>query len=223
MAKAFLVCQSKKFLQKEYLIPIQKDLLDLEGKAEISIKPNHDNFHSSFGQYICHHDYLLNKKGKVFDKPFNYYFEPQDFYTYYNQDTGLTLIQTKTDAALDFINKMNRTDYFEIEPVDINFQKMIPLITEVAGAWIADLKRAHLKTADFFGSHVNKSEEYIEAASEGNISNIQMKYARSTDEKEYYIAISKKGSIILYDTLPTVEDELDIVMEVYNKFICPHL
>jgi hypothetical protein len=37
------------------------------------------------------------------------------------------------------------------------------------------LKRAHLKTASFFGSHVNKCEEYIEVAAEGNVSNIQMK------------------------------------------------
>jgi hypothetical protein len=223
MAKSFLICISKRFNKDDFLVPIQQTLIEDEGSSEISLKLNRPNFHLNFDQYICQHDFIHNKSGRVFNMHFNRYFEPLNFYTYYREDINLSLIQTKTDAAVDFINKINGTKYYELNPIQIDFKSMIPLITEVAGAWIADLKRAHLKTAGFFGPNVHKSEEYIEAALEGNVSSIQMKYISDKNNEEYYVAISKKGSVILYDTLPTVEDEIDLVYEVFSKLIKPHL
>lgn len=223
MAKAFLICQAKRFNKDDFLVPIQQTLLDDEGSSEISLKLNNSNFHLNFDQYICQHDFIHNKSGKVFNRIFTHYFEPLKFYTYYREDLNLILVQTKTDAAIDFINKINGTKYYDLNPIQIDFKSVIPLITEVAGAWIADLKRAHLKTAGFFGPNVHKSEEYIEAASEGIVSSIQMKYISDRTHEEYYVAISKKGSVILYDTLSTVEDEIDLVYEVFNKLIKPHL
>ncbi|GGB51814.1 hypothetical protein GCM10011409_31730 [Lentibacillus populi] len=223
MPKAFLICNSKKFKKDNFLIPIQQELLENEGESVVSIDLNYTNFHLKFDQYICHNDYIHNTRGRVFNKDFNYYLEPLSFYSYYKEDENLLFIQTKTDAALDFISKLSRTKEYNLETVKIDFKSMIPLITEVAGAWIADLKRAHLKTAGYFGHNVHRSEEYKESAAEGNVSSIQMKYISLKSGKEHYIAISKKGSIILYDTFPTIEDEIDIVYEVYEQFIKPHL
>ncbi|WP_121639514.1 hypothetical protein [Virgibacillus sp. Bac330] len=225
MAKAFLICIIKKFPQKDFLVPIQQefDLLETEGKPVTSIQINTENFHINFDQYKCHNDYIHNKSGRVFNRDFNYYFEPLDFHSYYKKDDSLLLVQTKTDAAIDFVNRLNNTKEYDIKPVDIDFKNMIPLITEVSGAWFADLKRTHLKTAGYFGPNVNKSEEYKEAASEGNISSIHLKYISTRNNKEHYVVISKKGSVILYDTLQTPEEELDIIDEIYRELINPHL
>ncbi|HBZ09162.1 MAG TPA: hypothetical protein DEO65_04640 [Bacillus bacterium] len=223
MAKSFLICNVNRFFADEFLVPIQQTLLKDEGSSEISLKINISNFHLGFDQYICHHDYIHKRRGRVFGRDFNHYFEPLNFYSYYHDIDNLLIIQTKTDASLDFVNKLNSTNRYELDPVNMDFKKMIPLISEVAGAWIADLKRAHLKTAGFFGPNVHKSEEYKEAAAEGNVSSIQMKYIAEHDGNEYYVAISKKGSIILYDSLSTVEDELYLVCDVFNKLIKPHL
>lgn len=224
MAKAYLVCSTSKFHDEpKYMIPIQQELLETEGTSEIKLELNREKFHLGFDQYICHHDFMHKKNGKVFGKNFTFYFEPLNFYTYYNNNEKLTFIQTKTEAALDFIKKINRSKHYEFEPVKIDFSKMYPLITEVAGAWIADLKRAHLKTAGFFGPNVHKSEEFKDAAAEGNVSSIQMKYISDLTREEYSVAISKKGTIVLYDSFETTELEIDIVNEVYTKLIKPHL
>jgi len=225
LAKSFLVCETKVFNEDDYLIPIQLELDELkdEGTAQISLKMNRQDFHLGFDQYICHYDYVHNKAGIVFNRPFTRYFEPIQFYTYYNSALGLSLIQTRTEAANDFKKEINRTREYNLSTVIMNFEKMIPLITEVAGAWIADLNRAHLKTAGYFGPDVHKSEEYKEAAAEGNISSIMMKYIGEKTGIEHTINISKKGSLTIYDTVPTIEEELDIINEIYLKLIKPHL
>ncbi|MDY7044390.1 hypothetical protein RVS70_09250 [Virgibacillus sp. M23] len=226
-AKSFLMCDVTRFNKRDYMIPIQKDLFeqneDFEGESEITIKLINRDYHMEFDQYRCHHDFVHNKSGRVFNKSFTHYFEPIDFYTYYNENINLAFIQAKTEISLDFIHKLNLTKNYEMGPVNIDFRKMIPHITEVAGAWIADLKRAHLKTAGFFGPNVHKSEEYIEAASEGDVSSIQMKYISQKTKEEHFVTISKKGSIVLYETFPTIEEEIDIVYEIYDKFINPHV
>ncbi|PID00804.1 hypothetical protein [Sporosarcina sp. P29] len=225
MAKSFLVCKTNIFKVEDYLIPTQLQLEELEdeGTAQISLSMNHKSFHLGFDQYLCHYDYVHNKSGIVFNRPFTHYFEPMQFYTYYNNENNLALIQTRTEAAIDFKKEINRTKEYNLSTVVMNFEKMIPLITEVAGAWIADLNRAHLKTAGYFGPDVHKSEEYKEAASEGNVSSIMMKYISQSTGNEHTINISKKGSLTIYDTLPTLEEELDIVNEIYLKLIKPHL
>ncbi|MGM0775480.1 MAG: hypothetical protein ACQEXE_01595 [Bacillota bacterium] len=223
MAKSFLVCDARNFFEDDFFVPIQQTLLEDEGASEVSLKLNHANFHLGFDQYLCQHDYIHNKSGRVFNKHFNYYFEPLKFYTYHHKELNLAFIQTKAEAAVDFMNKINSTKHYNLSQVQMDFKNMIPLVTEVAGAWIADLKRAHLKTAGFFGPNVHKSEEYIEAAAEGNVSSIQMKFISERSCEEYTITISKKGSVVLYDTLPTVEDEIGLVFEVYNRLIKPHL
>lgn len=223
MVKTYLICQTQRFNKEDFLVPIQQKLIEDEGSSEISLRLNRSNFHLGFEQYICHHDFIHNKSGRVFNKIFTHYFEPLSFYTYYRDDLQLVFLQTKTDPALDFVQKINSTKHYQIDPIVIDFKKVLPLITEVAGAWIADLKRAHLKTAGFFGPNVHKSEEYKIAASEGNVSSIRMKYISDKDQNEYSVAISKKGSIVIYDTMSTVEDELDLVFEVFNKLIKPHL
>lgn len=226
MAKTFLICVAEKFNpEEEYVIPTQLQLEELEdeGSPHISLKMNRKMFHLEFDQYLCHYDFVHNKSGKVFNRTFTRYFEPLQFYSYHNEKTNLVLIQTRTDAALSFKKELNRTRYYRLTPITMNFEKMIPLITEVAGAWIADLKRAHLKTAGYFGPDVHKSDEYREAASEGNVSSIMMKYVSDKSGNEHTINISKKGSLTIYDTFSTIEEELDIIKEVYLKLIKPHL
>lgn len=223
MAKSFLVCKANRFNKENFIIPIQQKLFEDEGTSEVKIEMHKPNFYLGFDQFMCTYDYMHKKSGRVFNRNFNYYFEPLRFYAYFLEELNLVLVQTKGDAAIDFINKLNSTKSYDIQPVDMHFNKMIPLITEVAGAWIANLNRAHLKTAGLFGPNVHKSEEYIEAASEGNVSAIQMKYILDKSKVEYYVMISKKGSIVLYDTFDTIESEIELVYDVFSKIINPHL
>lgn len=221
-AKSYLICLARRFKKDEFLVPMQQTLLEDEGTAETKLSLTNANFHENFSQYICQHDFRQNKSGYVRNQHFNYYFERLKFYTYYNEDLSLVLVQTRSEAAINFINKLNLTKHYDLTPVTMNFHKMIPLITEIGGAWIADLKRAHLKTAGFFGPNVHKSEEYKEAAAEGNVSSIRMTYISEKSKEEYTVQLSSKGSIVIYENMPTIEDELDLVYEIYQKLISPH-
>ncbi|MBO8169305.1 MAG: hypothetical protein H0Z35_09005 [Thermoanaerobacteraceae bacterium] len=220
MPKSYLICAVEKFYDDEfYQMPIQEALFEHEGEAVINYKLTRKDFYQGYDQYTCHHDYKHKKYGKVFNQFFTYYFEPVDFYMYYNRNKSILLIQTKTDIARDYIRILNSSKAFDCQPVPIDFAKMYPLITEVSGAWIADLKRTYLKTAGLFGPNVNKSEEFKIAAEEGEVSSLQLQYVSKLTKEEHTIAISKKSSIVLYDTFDMIEDELDLVLDVYETLI----
>lgn len=224
MSNVFLIAKSQKFQSTDFSFSMQGDLLEeSEGDPETYIKLSEESFHKDLDRYKCHHDYKHNKHGRVFHKDFSYYYEPIDFSTYYSSSDKLTLVQVKTDVGLDFIKQLNQSGEYSIEPVDMKFEKMIPHILEIKGAWISDLKDAHLKTAGYFGPNVNLSDEYIESAKEGNISSMVIQFTSSSDKKEYTITISRKGSIYIANTIELLEDKIELVLEVYDKLIKPHL
>jgi hypothetical protein len=220
-AKSYLICKVERFNDQEsYLVPIQESFGDVyEGEAEIRIKLIHKNYHQSFNRYNCHHDFKHKKHGKAFNKYFTYYFEPIDFNMYYCSNSSLALVQTKTEISLDFIKQLNDKGYYKLLPTEINFKAMAPFITEMSGVWISNLKRTHVKTAGFFGPHVNRSEEFKEAAGEGEVSSIQMNYLSPFSGEEHTIGISQKGSVVLYDRFQTITDELDLIINIYETLI----
>lgn len=220
--KTYLVCDVLKFNKHSYSSPIQQELegLESEGQQETSLNLSDEYYYEGFHRYNCYHDYKHNRFGKVWNKIFNYYFEPTNFYLYYNETFKLILVSIKTDVGLDFIDKLNKSSYYEIKPIEIDFMAMYPFILEINGAWIANINQTYLKTAGYFGPHVNKSEEFKQAAKIGEVSSLMLKYVSPLKE-EITIGISKKGSITLYDSFDRIEDEIYIILDIYNKLIRP--
>lgn len=224
MGNVFLIGKANNFECQNFFKPMQESLLNnIEGESSTSMKIKQKLFYKGLDQYDCHHDFKHNKKGRVFQRDFSYYFEPFDFLTYHNSNDGLTLVQIKTEIALDYVHQLNLSGYFNIEPVMMRFDKMIPYIHEIKGAWISELKGAHLKTAGYFGTNVNLSEEYKETAEEGKISSMVIQFISNKNGTEYTITLSNKGSIYISNKLDSIEDGLDLVLEVFNKLIKPHL
>lgn len=223
MTKAYLVCDVEKFLQDSYLVPIQQQIEELrtEGTPEIRIKLKDSIYCEGFARYNCHHEYIRKQHGIVYGQEFNYYFEPKDFYLYYSKDKELSLLQAKTEITLDFINHLNYSGYYSFNPIKINFVNMYPLITEITGGWVANLKKTFLKTAAYYGPNVNKSDEFIQAAKIGEVSHLQIKYVSPFSGEELTVGISSKGSVILYDSFERIEDEINIVLSIYETLIKP--
>lgn len=223
MPKSFVFFDVQFFSnQKDHLYPIQQELLENEGEQISSLELQKKDYMNIFDQYKCHHDLKVKRYGKVYGRTFNHFFEPKDFKMYHNENDSYCMIQANLDTASDFVNHLNDSKKYRLSKVKINFEDMYPLINEVAGAWIADLKRTHLKKAGFFGPNVHKSEDFKAAAEEGNVSAIQMRYI-GKDQIEHYVAISKKGAISLYDQFPTVEDEISLAVDIYNTLVKPHI
>lgn len=218
LVSSYMLCDINNFYNKdEYFIPIQQELLPNEGKPEISVKLKNKLFHNGFKQYRCHHDFKHNVFGKVYGNEFNYFLEPLNFNMFKNND--IALISVRKEVALDFISHLSKTNLYDLTPVEVNFTNMYPLITEVSGAWIADLKRAHVRTAAFFGPNVNKSNDFLDAANEGNVSSIRINFVFR--EREYSILISKDGIVVIQTHVDTFEDEIDLIMDIYEKLINP--
>lgn len=138
---------------------------------------------------------------------------------FYNKSINLALISLKTAIALDFINKLNSYKLYNFTPVEIDFEYILPRINEMSGVWVSDLRRVNVKTIGFFGHHVNKSKEFEEISKEGNVSAVIIAYTNFKTREEHKIGISKKGTVTLYDTFNQLEDELEIIMALYNDII----
>lgn len=220
-AKAFFICNVNKFSEASYFRPIQQTVtgLENEGEPEIKVELRNNNFLLGFDQYDCHHDFKVKVFGKTYYKTFNYYFLPKDFYLYYSSNANLSIISLNTAIAKDFIKHLNESKEFDLNPVEVDFDYIAPLVSEMSGVWVSDLKRMHVKTAAYFGSYVNKSEEFIEAAKEGVVSSVQMKFIHPNTNEEHTIGISKQGTVTLYDSFERIEDELELVFIIFNELI----
>ncbi len=224
LSKSFVFCSVQHFNENEFMVPIQEVMLQIEGdteaegKAEIMISPANQLLLDKFDIYDCKHDYKVKVFGKVFNKPFNYYFITKHFNLFYSKGDKLAIIALKTDIALDYINALNQNGPYKMKPIEIDFKYIAPRITEMSGVWISGLNKKHVKTKGLFGDNVNKSEEFLEASQEGKVSSVQIKFVSSSRE-EYSIGISKRGSITLYDKFALIEDELGVVKEVYDQLL----
>ncbi len=222
MGKPFLLCNVNRFKTDAYNLPMQQELeITTEGVPEIWIKPEIKKFYQSFDQYYCHHEYKHRKFGRIRDITFHYYFEPVDFYAYYDKSLNLCILQVKTDIALDYIDKLNTYSEYDLKAIEMDFSQMYSKLPYVSGAWVGQLKDTNIKTKGLFGNNVHESEEFKIAASVGKVSGLNLNFISQITNEEHYINISSKGSITLYDTFNTLQDELDIIMEIYKKLISP--
>ena len=53
------------------------------------------------------------------------------------------------------------------------------------------------------------------------MSSLRLVYVHPESGGELDVGISKKGSVTLYNTFDRVEDEIDVVLDIYNKLIKP--
>lgn len=220
MGKTYLICNLISFPNTaSYLLSQQQTLLDDEGPAEIKFNLEQTNFFKSFNKYNAHHDFKVMKKGRIKNHNFDFFYEPLDFNFYIDTTRSIMLVRIKTDVALDFVSKFNDEKPFFIQPITINFQKIIAQINDISGAWFADLNKHHLKSAGYFGDGVDKSQEYQDAAKIGNISAINFKYPAKFNNEEYAVTISSKGSLYLRESLTDEKEELDVVLEIFDNLL----
>src|SRR5690606_10151826 len=218
-AKAYILCDVLKFSTEIFSAPIQESLFEHEGEPEIKIQLAKRDFYNGFDLYRCHHDFKIKMHGKAFYKFFSYFFRPVDFSLFYNPKIKIALMSVNSKIGLDFIQKLNNFNHHELNPIEVDFNYILPKITEMTGVWVSRINHANLKSAGYFGHHVDKSKEVEEAIKDGVLSSVLIKYISPTTKEEHTILISKKGTITLYDTYNQIEDELDLVMSVYNDII----
>src|SRR5690625_6167163 len=109
MGNVFLIGKANNFECQNFFKPMQESLLSIEGDSSTSMKIKQKLFYKGLDQYDCHHDFKHNKKGRVFQRDFGFYFEPFDFLSYYNLNYGLTFVQIKKEKCLDYVEHVKLT------------------------------------------------------------------------------------------------------------------
>ncbi|MTI47595.1 MAG: hypothetical protein FH761_07120 [Firmicutes bacterium] len=207
--------------EKKFLVPYQESFKIMEGTPETYFKLFEKNFHDSFDKYFAHHEMTIKKHGKVFGKYFHEYLEPKDFSMYVSSKYDLLFTKVNKDLSTDFIKNCNRySSYlngFNCVRKEVDFEKIAHILPVITGAWVGKLKSTYVKSSAYFGRHVDRSDRFKEAASEGKISFLQFEYIK--DNTSYTVGIPEEAAIILYNNFDDKKIELELVKEIYDKFI----
>jgi hypothetical protein len=176
--------------------------------------------------YRAHQDVRHMKYGYVFGREFYSYLEPNDFRIYFDPGRRIALFNTGKETVYQFINTVNKDPeaQMEFKRMEVDFKRLIPMIPVISGAWFADIDKQFLKSAGFFGSHVDRSEEFKAAAKAGKINLLHFGY--NFDGLDMSLAITRHGGVILHNRIGDNKAkiyheaaEVRLVMEIYDKWL----
>lgn len=255
MAVSYRFAVVNKFNNSEYFKPIQLTLENMEEEAECKyhlVGENEITFERkdfsitdpeiiltdrahfdlpssiSIDKYQMYIDVVVNKKGKVFHQKFHRYLEPNEFYSYHIKELDILVFGgSQKDVVKQFIYEMNTdpNSGLELENIEVDFKNLQPLIPVISGVWFGDMNKQYLRTAGYFGKHVDKSEEFKRALDD-NAKISQLIFDYLFQNERYTVGITKDCSIILYSRIkdritkiPDIKSEILLAAQIYNNFI----
>jgi hypothetical protein len=225
MMATYLICNTEKFSKEPFNSESQLTLKDesgfnyFEGEPTTRMEIDKKGYFQDFYSFKCHHELKEKVAGKVFGKSFNHYLKPYEFHTFYDEDSKVTLIRLNTDAAIDFMETLNNKKVYKLKRKEVNFPYIISKVHEVSGLWVSEINNVNLSSAGYYGKDVHRDEDVRDMIGNGEISYLQIKYTPFNGNEELTIGISKKGSVTLYNRLDNINDELEIVIDIYKKLL----
>lgn len=177
-------------------------------------------------RFRAYQDVRHNKMGKAFGELFHWYLEPCEFYMYFVKDLNLMIFGTGKHTTNAFLNQMG-TDQnagFKSKRIAVDFQTLLPLLGQISGAWIADIKKQHIRSIGCFGTNVDQSEEFKAAAQVGAVSTLMFEYLHP--QKTLKLSITESGIIVFHSRIknpvtkePDITSELDVVVRLYLDYL----
>lgn len=222
VSKSYSIRIVKGKLPKEsFSTYIQPAFFDSDHTAETYYKLSHPSFIECVDRYTAHHELKVNKIGRANGKLFTFYYEPHDFPFYHIHNRSLIYICTKKDVVKDFLHNANLDKDWPAVPID--YAAMTPLLPPITGAWFCQLNLKYVKTAGYFGNHIDRSDQYKEAAERGQISVLYINIPWPPGGPEYKVGITSGGAIVILKNLELEEEEIKLVTHVYDTYILPTL
>lgn len=122
------------------------------------------------------------------------------------------MVRTKAEVAKDFMERLRKVPEFIAVERRVDFGAMRPQLSFIRGAWFANMRSANLASAGMFGEHVDRSDEFMRAERLGTLSSLTVFYP--CGGREYHTMITSSGTIVLYESFETEEDELDVALAI---------
>lgn len=180
--------------------------------------------------YDAYIDIVINQAGKVYNKPFTRFLSPHQFNIYYLRELGYFLFaDTQQDVVTEFVDSMNidSNSGLKLEPIEVDFDTLRPLVDVITGIWFGDMKEQYLKSAGYFGRHVDRSNPVQEALRDkAKIRSLLFDYTYNFEDLT--VSVTKSGSVILYSRIkdpktkkPDIKSEISLVTQIFVNFILP--
>ena len=222
MARSFalrLITKNKP--QEKYVLPSQFALPGNNGGLETNYHISQLDFVEGIDRYTAYHEIEVKKSGKANGSFFNSYYEQHNFTFLHDTKRSIINLRTNKVVASSFVNALSLDK--DWPKIPINYAAMTPILPAITGAWFCELKQQYVRSAGYFGQHVDKSDEFKKAAECGQISVLYVNVAWPTGGPEYRVGITSEGSIIMSKHLDLEEKEIELVSYVFDTFISPTL
>ena len=206
--------------QRSFSVPVQQTVMEGDETHNTEYKLAQQSFINNVDRYLASHELLIRKFGRANGHSFNQYYEPHRFPFFHIYDRNLILLASNKRVVRSFLEVSKLSQQWPAVKIDYN--AIAPLLPTITGAWFCELNLAYVKAAGYYGQHVDKSDDFKRAAGLGSVSVL---YINTTgdDGNEYRVGITSEGAIVLSKNMELEEDEIRLVMSVYDKYIAPTL
>lgn len=220
---SFTFCPVESFPNAEtFHVPYQWVLDNTEENADTHFALSIRDFFRHFDRWIVYHEMKVTAFGKVYGRTFRHYVEPHEFPMYLSRDRRLLILREKREVAHNFVDVINKNlGGFSIGRYTFDIKAMLQYLPPITSVWVGGLGDQYVKTAGYFGQHVDRSDELQAKLRIGQISALRVQYSLGPDNEEISAGINTKGGIVLYSRFDVEEHALQTAIDIFEKYVLP--
>ena len=136
-----------------------------------------------------------------------------------DQDRPTIMISTKSTVAENCVERLNHLEAFKAMERHLDFERLRALLHNIRGAWFHKMTVSNLSTTGLFGPHVDRSDEFKRAEKRGKLHSLIVPHR--FHDAEYVLTITERGAVVVFDSLETEEEGVDLVADVKRKLLNP--
>lgn len=206
------------------LIPNDVGLYEGEGRLIMTPTKQLTINGKTYITFDIRYDYKKMKQGIVFDKAFEYYFEPHHFNAYYNADDSLFILRVKKEAATGFLKGLSKIKFgtakkshYSFTELSVDFKEIMAKAENVSGL-TARVDRDHIHAQAYWGDNVDQDAEVTHIIAQDKTSYVQLQINLETGQI-VKVGITKHGNIVLYTIPKTEESQIALTLQIYSQFL----
>jgi hypothetical protein len=218
MAKSYKICPCSLFDKSKF----EQDTLNLNPQGSligVPESPNTKIFRSNLGvvfadfeTYRIEHEHNVNVSGRINGTFFTQFIRKGEILSFHSQSQELLLLTGKKVDILDFCKYTENTDLIEISTIEVDMAQLQEKLSSVNLVWFR-FPKGMIKASALMGEHIEKTQAFIEAKQDGEISTLSFHLEDDTGTT-HPIMVTHDGAIVLQSTYQDPSREIAIVLEV---------
>lgn len=148
---------------------------------------------------------------------FSTYQIPNQFYIYYFKDKNVLFINAPKEITNSFLKELSNADNekYKFEEIYFDFTKIAREARyNTKGAWFGT-KDTTITNKAYYGNQIIDDQDVEKAVSENRVTYFMVRFDINNEAKT--IGISKKGSIIVFNSCNTEEEYLSLVFNSFKE------